>query len=88
MILDNPTLETTKENTVKMHAHALYGKAFGNIRTNVSEQLVTRPMDVFKQANVIVRAKIMLPAVQSVPAQFHHFRKFQINLWTEHQSEW
>ena len=23
MILDNPTLETTKENTVKMHAHTL-----------------------------------------------------------------
>ena len=60
IIFDNPKFETTRENAVKMIAHALYGSAFGNILSKVSEQLVTRPMEVFKQAKVMVSASTTL----------------------------
>lgn len=62
MIFDNPIFETINENTVNIIAQVLYDNAFGNILTKVSEQLVTNPMDVFKHAKIIVKARIMLPA--------------------------
>ena len=56
MILVKPTLAIKKETIVKIKAYVLQLKELGYNSLNVVEQAVIRPMEVFKQAIVTVRA--------------------------------
>ena len=61
MIEDSPKLAMIKETTLKMIAQTLYPNDFGNSWQKVSAQLVTRPIAVFKQANVKIPANTNVP---------------------------
>ena len=58
-----PIFETAKENTVNKIAQTLYGTLPFVILTKVSEQEVTSPIEVLRQAKVIVTARIIFPAL-------------------------
>ena len=57
-----PKLAMPKETRQNTIAHTEYPGPLGNICTKASEQLVTRPMAVFRQAKVTMAAVRMAPA--------------------------
>ena len=63
MIDDKPTLAITKETAVVINVQPLYVGPDLNISEKVSAKLVTRPIDVFKQATVVIPASRIVPAV-------------------------
>lgn len=63
IIDDNPTLAIKNETIVVIIVHNLYEGPLGNISENVWEKLVTRPIDVLRQATVVIAARRIVPAV-------------------------
>ena len=55
-MVDRPKFAIPKAIRLNSTAHTEYLGPLGNICTNASEQLVTRPMAVFRQAKVTMAA--------------------------------
>ena len=57
-----PKLAMPKETRLNTTAQTVYPGPLGNISTKALEQLVTRPMAVFRQAKVTIRVMSTEPA--------------------------